>query len=318
MICSYVCIFSRDFKGRSDMILLAYVLANVLLAEWADDMVYIHEWGVIEMDELFLKASGCPDGYIDEFGYIQEYPMPEVTAPVVYFYGADCSGTFTVRILEGSFTLLLPYPDSLAYEIDVGVYYSAVWENLTITSFEPLADATTEATIVTTGPEYENCFDWAVPFWRMVPANQIRYPSTGYDDVFIYYESIMSNPSIFIGDYYNHVGEALIFFREDGEMVCVNATVPIESDAVGETLSDLEIMAVLYSWGDGAMLSEEIAALWKTWKPLLRTRCKLENRTLMLFPLTDRQESIVSTLSFVPDANILVHYERLLLGLGDI
>ncbi len=300
------------------MILLTCVLANVLLAEYTDDMVYIHEWGVIEMDEVYLQARGCPDGYIDEDGYFWEYPMAQVTAPVVYFYGADCSGTFSVSIRDGSFTLLLPYPDSLAYEIDEEVCCTAVWEHLTITSSESSIAATTEAAYMTTVPEYKNCFAWAAPFWRGVPANHIRYPSTGYEDVFIYYESGMSNPEMFIGEYYNHIGEALIFFPEDGEMVCVNATVPLESDAMGETLSDFEIMAVLYSWGDGAMLAEEIAALWQTWKPLLRTRCELENLTLMLFPLTDRQESIVSTLSFVPVENILVQYERLLLGLGTI
>ncbi len=300
------------------MILLAFILANVVLGEFTDDMIYIHEWGVIEMDEVYLQARGCPEGYIDEYGYIQEYPMAEVTAPVVYFYGADCSGTFSVRIRDGSFTLLLPYPDSLANEIDAEVCYTAVWENLTITSFEPLADATTEASFVTRGPEFENYFDWAVPFWRMVPANRIRYPSTGYEDVFIYYESVMSNPSMFIGEYYNHVGEALIFFPEDGEMVCAVAAVPVESDAIGETLSDLEIMTVLYSWGNGGMLAEEIAALWQTWEPLLRTRCELENLTLMLFPLTDRQVSVVSYLSFVPVENILIQYDRLLLGLGTI
>ncbi len=300
------------------MVLLACVLANVLLGEFSDDMIYIHEWGVIEMDELYLQARGCPDGYIDEYGYVQEYPVASVTAPVVYFYGADCSGTFSVTIRDGSFTLLLPYPDSLASKTDTEVRHTAVWENLTVRSVEPPVDATTEALYVTRGPELDDCFAWAVPFWRMVPANSIHYPSAGYEDVFIYYESGMSNPEMFIGEYYNHVGEALVFFPEDGEMVCVKTTVPGESDANGETLSDLEIMAVLYSWGNGGMLTEEIAALWQTWKPLLRTRCELENLTMMLFPLTDRQESIVSTLSFVPVENILIEYERLLLGLGTI
>ncbi len=300
------------------MILLICLLANVLPAEFSDDMIYIHEWGVIEMDGLYLQARGCPDGYIDEYGYLVDYPMAEVTAPVVYFYGADCSGTFSVRIRNGSFTLLLPYPDSLAIETGLEVCCSAVWEHLTITSSEPSVDAVTEASSVTSGPELENCFEWAVPFWRMVPANRIRYPLAEYEDVFIYYESDMSDPQMFIGEYYNHIGEALIFFSDYGEMVCVKAVVPADSDAIGETLSDLEIMAVLYSWGNGGMLAEEIAALWQTWKPLLRTRCEHENLTLMLFPLTDRQESMVSTLSFVPVENILVHYERLLLGLGAI
>ena len=300
------------------MIMVICLLANVLLTEYTDNMIHIHEWGVIEMDELYLHARGCPDGYIDDYGYVQDYPMAEVTAPVVYFYGADCSGTFTVKIRDGSFTLLLPYPDSLAHESEGEECYTAVWENLNVTSSEPVTDATTEATFLNSDSEFENCFSWAVPFWRMVPANNIRYPSAGYEDVFIYYESVMRNPEMFIGEYYNHVGEALIFLPEDGEMVCVKTTVPVESDAIGAPLSDLEIMAVLYSWGGGDMLVEEIAALWQTWKPLLRTRCQHENLTLLLFPLNERQENMVSTLSFVPVENILIQYERLLLGLGTI
>ncbi len=299
------------------MILLVCVLANVLLPEFSDDMIYIHEWGVVELDEFYLPARGCPDGYVDQDGYLQ-YPMAEVEAPVVYFYGADCSGTFSVKIHKGSFTLLLPYPDSLAHTIAPEVSYTAVWENLRITSAESDIDTVTEDTAITAEREQMDSFAWAAPLWRMVPANNIRYPSAGYEDVFIYYESGISDPEMFIGDYYNHTGEALVFFPEDGEMACVQVSVPDEMDAVGETLSDMEIMAMLYSWGDGGMLIEEIAALWQTWKPLLRTRCELENQTIILFPLNDRQDDLVSHLSFEPVENLQVHYERLLLGLGSI
>jgi len=300
------------------MILLAFMLLNTLMAEYADDTIHIHEWGVIELDEAYLEVRGCPDGYIDEFGYIQDYPLAEVTAPVVYFYGADCTGTFSVDISEGSFTLLLPYPDSIYHRMDPNEHQTAVWDNLLIRSSQPMTDAYTEATSLTRGPELLNCFDWAVPFWRMTEANHISHPSTGYEDVFIYYESSMNNPEMFLGDCYNYVGEALVFLPEDGQMECVKMNVPVETDAIGETLSDLEIVAELYRWGDGGMRMDEITALWKTWKPLLRTRCELENLTMIMFPLTDRQENIVSRLSFVPVENTLVQYERLLLGLGTI
>ena len=61
----------------------------------------------------------------------------------------------------------------------------------------------------------------------------------------------------------------------------MNATVTFESDVIGVPLSDLEIMTVFYSWGNGGMLAEEIAALWHTWEPsesgtlLLRWRCRM-------------------------------------------
>jgi hypothetical protein len=152
-----------------------------------------------------------------------------------------------------------------------------------------------------------------------VPGNYVNYPAADFEDVFLYYESVMNNAEMFMGDYYNHRGEALIFFPEDGELTCVKVTVPDEADARGETLSDLEIMTELCDWAHNGLKSAEITALWKTWRPLLRTRCELEGQTLMLFPLTVEQEEMVSTIRFVPMQNgLLVSYERLLLGLGAI
>jgi hypothetical protein len=90
-------------------------------------------------------------------------------------------------------------------------------------------------------------------------------------------------------------------------------------DASGESLSDLDIMTELCHWAHNGLKSTEIAALWNTWKPLLRTRCELEGQTLMLFPLSNEQEEMVSQIRFVPTENgLLVNYDRLLLGLGAI
>jgi len=300
--------------------LLWCALADTGIVNVPSNMVFIHEWGVIEVDEFYLEAEGCPDGWVGEYGYFQDYPENEVTAPVVYFHGAECSGTFSVEIHDGLFTTLLPYPDSVAHAAVPGLpgsdVYTAVWEDLRITKDPP---AITEETETTRGPYRLDCFSWAVPFWREVPANTVYYPATDFEDVFLYYESTINNPEMFMGDYYNHRGEALVFFSEDGELTCVKVTVPDETDARGETLSDLEIMTELCGWAHNGLKSAEITALWKTWRPLLRTRCELEGQTLMLFPLTVEQEEMVSTLRFVPTENrLLVSYERLLLGLGAI
>jgi len=287
------------------------------------DAVLIHEWGVIEVDEMYLTARGVPDGWLDEDGYFHDYPEAEVTAPVVYFHGAECGGDLSVEISDGYFTTLLPYPMQVNEmpdpEIEGGIVYTAIWEDLIITGGSLSSDALTGATEVTRGPSMADTFSWAVPFWREVPANTVHYQAAGFEDVFIYYESVMNSPEMFMGDSYGHIGEALLFFPEDGKLTCVKAPIQGESDAIGETLSDLEILAELYIWADGGLMTEEIISLWSTWKPLLLTRCELMGQSVMLFPLSDEEEEQVSRLLFVPDdADIEVQYERLLLGLGSI
>jgi hypothetical protein len=302
--------------------LLYCALADTVIDYAPEDMVIIHEWGVIEVHESYLDAKGCPYGYIDEQGYFREYPEVEVTAPVVYFHGSECSGTFSVDVFGGCFTTMIPYPDSISNSSVFGLegqeVYTAVWQDLKITPDETGEDTITGATEVTRGPAMPDCFAWAVPFWQAVPANRVYYDPAGYSDVFVYYESYMYDPGMFLGEYYNHSGDALVFFAEDGQLTCVKVLVPGEADARGETLSDLEIMTVLCGWGHNRLKSEEISALWNTWKPLLRTRCELEGQTLMLFPLTYEQTEAISRLRFDPVENLLVEVDRLLLGLGPI
>ncbi|GEM_PF-1984077 len=303
--------------------LMALLLVGPLTGQVAQDAVLIHEWGVIEVDEMYLTARGAPDGSVDEDGYFHDYPEVEVTAPVVYFHGAECRGELRVRISDGYFTTLLPYPllveEMPDPEIEGSLTYTAIWEGLIITGGSSSPDAMTGATEVTRGSSMADSFSWAVPFWREVPANNVHYQAAGFEDVFIYYESAMNSPEMFMGDNYGHVGEALLFFPEDGELTCVNTAIPSESDANGETLSDPEILMELYQWADGGLLMEEVMALWSTWKPLLLTRCELMGQSVMLFPLSDEEEELVSRLLFEPDdADIEVKYERLLLGLGSI
>ncbi|MBN2585749.1 MAG: hypothetical protein JXA64_04285 [Candidatus Fermentibacteraceae bacterium] len=298
--------------------LICCLLANAVCAEFSDDIVYVHEWGVILLDGSYLRAAGCPGGYIDEYGCFQEYPMAEVTAPVVYFYGGECFGDFTVSTGAGSFTLMDPPPDTLVSRSDPERMEMAVWEGIIVKHEDPEARQSSEAAIMPPAGQWMDCFSWAAPFWRLPPANLIFHPASGYNDEFIYYESSIDDPEMFLGEYYDYSGEALVFLADDGEMVCVKMTVPGECDASGRTLSDLEILTVIGSWGNGGMLPEEVYGLWRTWKPLLKTRCEGECLILMLFPLTDRQENTVSHLSFVPVENLRVEYERLLLGLGYI
>lgn len=279
----------------------------------SEDVVGIHEWGVILLDESYLYARGCPDGYIDEFGYFQEYPSAQVTAPVVYFHGAECRGDLTIVVPNGDFTLTDPSPDTLYQDSDNS--RTGIWKDLVISQ-----DEFTESTVgsITRAPQWNNCFSWAVPLWRSNPANIVHHPGSEHEDKFIYYESSMADPAMFMGDCYNYSGEALLFFAEDGQMVCVRYSVPMETDATGETLSSMQIMAVLSGWASGELLPEEIRGLWETWEPLLRTRCERENLTMLLFPFNEQQVSMVSRIEFECNRELQVEYSRLLLGLGRI
>jgi hypothetical protein len=299
--------------------LLWCALADTVVAEYTPETVFVHEWGVVVVDEGYPQARGNPYGRIDQDGYLMDFPEVEVKAPVVYFHGEECSGDFTVTIPNGSFTSIYPFPDSAVNEGVFGLatggdVATAVWEDLKV-----VADTPVQPSGPVPVPDIPDCFSWAVPMWREVPANLLRYEPRGYADVFLYYESSLYDTGMFAGEYFGYEGAALVFFADDGQLACVRATVPGEADAAGPILSDREIMEVLCRWGHNALKTEEIAALWNTWEPCLRTRCEQEGRTMMMFPLSDEQEEAISHISFVPNRNgLLVRYDRLLVGLGAI
>ncbi len=62
------------------------------------ETVYVHEWGVVEVDMGFPTAGGAKWGYLDDQGTLEPYTGYGVEAPVVWFHGAQCTGTFTVRV----------------------------------------------------------------------------------------------------------------------------------------------------------------------------------------------------------------------------
>lgn len=300
--------------------LMYFALADTVLVDPPTEMVSVHEWGVVELDESQPGVVGIPDGYVDADEYFQEYPEMEVRAPVVWFHGAECTGTFSVELQGGSFTTLIPRPDSIVHlaipSVEGSDVLIAFWEDLKLVE-EQLPIDGMQGDDLDQGPFQLDCFTYAVPMWREVPANYVLHPGGGYQDRFIYYESGMPLPSELRGYYYNCQGEALLFFAEDGKLACVRADPEGEMEIEGERLSQDEVVSTLCGWGDNAFKSEEILALWRTWRPVLRTRCELEGEEIILFPLTPEQEDAISRISFLPDdPSVQVSYERLFLGLG--
>jgi hypothetical protein len=286
--------------------------------------VEIHEWGVIEVDQACLELRGLPWGFIDDDGYLLPPPEPviEAKAPVIWFHGDYVTGTFTVEILNSDFTELIPPTNSIEYETDPEnpdiQLCRAVWEGLEthpalITSVDRQARLPSQRRLY--GPD---SFLRSVPLWRSVPCNGITYEQGSYTDLFLYYETELHDAEMFSGDYYGHMGEALLFFADFGDFACVRVDVPADITKVAEHLTESEILDEINSWAP-YLFREEVSALWKTWEPLIRARCERDGETLLFFPLSDEKTWSVSRLDFTPDDSFIrVTYERLFIGLGEI
>ena len=90
------------------LILLA--LSGSPVTATSEETVFVHEWGVVSIDEVIPMAQGAQQGYLDEQGMLLPcYPMM-VDAPVIWFHGPEFNGTLTVEVQNGYFSLLIPNP----------------------------------------------------------------------------------------------------------------------------------------------------------------------------------------------------------------
>ncbi len=300
--------------------LLYCALADTVIAYVPDDVVFIHEWGVVELDEGYYEARGAHWGSLDGHGCLIDYYPVGVEAPVVWFHGAECTGTFSVEVTGGDFTTLRPRPDSIALHAVPGLEASethvAVWEDLQVVDMElPRIDIEEE---IPFEDIYFEDFSWAMPLWREVPGNILIYNSQNFVDSFLYYECSMNGYGMFSGDYYGYTGPALLFVADEEGLACARATIPYATEGWDVPLSDSEILDVFCGWAGNGLKSSEIAALWNTWEPVLRTRCELNGQTVMVFPLSREETESISRIRFVPDRELEVRYDRLFLGLGAI
>jgi len=301
--------------------LLYFALADTVIEYAPEDVVFIHEWGVVELDEGYYEAKGARWGSLDEHGYLLDYYPVGVEAPVVWFHGAECTGTFSVEVTGGDFTLLRPWPDSIAFHAVPGLEASethvAVWENLQVIDMD-LTEIETEEEIPFEDIYFED-FSWAMPLWREVPGNVLIHAAGNFKDNFLYYECSMNGYGMFSGEYYGYTGPALLFWADEEGLACAKMNVTSPMGSLDEFfIYEQEIQDEFCEWAMNGLKSSEIAALWNTWEPILRTRCELNGQTLMVFPLSREQTESISRIRFVPDEELEVRYERLFLGLGAI
>jgi hypothetical protein len=293
-------------------------LVDTVVAPGDYETVHIHEWGVVLFSEDGADVTGVYDSpddfYID--GY--DYGHYCVEAPVVWFHGTPCSGTFTVRTPEGWLTELYPVPDdigSVAPELPVRPA-EASWY-FTVGGAEPSSERMRE------WDSSGLSWGWAAGYWRNVPAEYLYRESDGFCDRFIYYECGLPLQwnEIFTG-----VDEGIVFrdgFTGEG-IVFVSGSMPgyamvsIEDELIVPPMEEFvpagpdSMKAILGRWAEWKLKPEEIDALWYTWESAMYTL----PGTWLLFPIPAEDVNRISTIEFIPDDCFVgVRYQRLFLGL---
>jgi hypothetical protein len=311
--------------------LMLSLLVDTVAVDPYYDTVRDHEWGVIQMDYGFYEAVGAEWCYPDENGNYRYGEMMIVDAPVVWFHGPGFSGSFAVDVMKGSFTTVYPEPDVI--EQIPPVLESllpterATWSGLEFTR-SGLDDERVVDRISSMGCEMEN-FAWAAPWWREVPSLAVSRESDGWSDRFIYYEcttaSLHPDGEAIRGNISDICrGPGLLFSYSQAECTFMVEKVMIEDVLANPRsypqgnddwqVTDI-VTAELCRWAESNMKSEELEALWKTWKPVILDRCDMFDENILLFPLTDEVVESISRLTLTTDEGFFVEYHRLFLGL---
>jgi hypothetical protein len=291
------------------------------------DLIRVHELGVVVFDEGAIEAAGAPD-----YALLEElYPPVEVTAPILWFHGASFSGDFIVETPGGRVTVAYPQPTR---QLPGDLVESAplppgdpiravVWEDISVApvgQFDSLSQSPC--------PD-ELPFGWAVPYWRSVPANDVAAGDESWRERFLYYESTAGHyfhglmeeagaDSFDIQDYYK--GAGMVLMRGAGGIVAATVDLDPEGPVVtilpGAVYSAATMLEVFCVWGEGSLKSEELSALWTSWEGLLLESLWSEGGCWLLFPLPEEMVEGFSNLRLEPDQSWLtVEYNRLLLGL---
>ncbi len=304
--------------------MILILLAGSEVTEREYETVFVHEWGVVLIDEVIPTARGAERGYLEGNGMLQPYYSMIVDAPVIWFHGPEFTGTLTVEVKNGYFSLLIPLPVAISTCND-GIpivrdeeNYLAVWEDLSFTDEVSMPSDRPVDRRGVFDESSEEGFRWAMPFWRRVPALTVEYEPASYTDRFIYYECSASNLFEEHNPFGSYEGSSIAFHEEDGELMADLLIAPGNRISFELSLSDEGILDILSDWGDNEFLDEEIKALWNTWKPSISTRCIMNGETIILFPLTDEQIESISTLNLETDQGFNVKYSRLFLAMGSL
>ena len=309
--------------------LLFPFLADTVIAPPPDfEDVFVNEWGVVVFTSDGSTVAGAPDENGNIYYGREPYGELMVDAPVIWIHGAFFeNATLTVRANQGELTAL--YPEGYSTD-DEHFSRTASW-HISAPPPVPLLGRPEP-------PEPEDVpFAWAMPFWREVPSRDLFSADTDeYLGNFLYYEAgiFLWQPPDGISDaellagYYSTEGFAI----ETGDEPTVQRIqlVPLPDGTGGshsrESLDDQEICEIICGWAGGNLKSQEIEALWYTWKPFFQTETmcdelsadrRTQGEKWIMFPLPwDEVEKISSVnLDIEGGPDRIIHYNRLFLGL---
>lgn len=309
--------------------LLFPFIADTVIAPPPDfEDVFVNEWGVVVFTSDGATVAGAPDEDGGLYFGRQPYGELMVDAPVIWIHGAFFQeATLTVSANQGELTALYPAPDRTDGDDFVR---KATWR-ISAPPPEPLQQRP-EA------PEADEIpFSWAMHFWRDVPSRDLfRAETDEYLGNFLYYEAgiLFWNAPDGIYDagtlagYYSPEGLAITTGGEP--MIERIQLVPLPDGTGGtpsrEPLDDDDVCEAICDWAGGNLKSQEIEALWNTWKPFFQTETACDELTAdrrgqgerwILFPLPWDEVERISTIHLeIEDSSYrTIHYNRLFLGL---
>ncbi len=321
-------------------LLLPFLIDTVIAPPLDYEDLFVNEWGVVVFNYEGATVAGAPDENGNVlYGRDVFSGSLCVDAPVIWIHGAYFEdATLTVKARQGALTELFPEPDATFGGTQP---VTASW-NIRA----PIPAARRERPELVIPPDTP--FGWAMGFWREVPSLDLFSPETDdYLGNFLYYEAgvpIWDGPrEIYdprtLAGYYSP--EGLIITTGDEPVIERVQLVPLP-DGSGtppgfeDHLSDDQVHEIICDWAGGNLKSQEITALWQTWKPFFTSQGndgdvlydrpvidqisidgRFQEETWILFPLPwDVVEGISSINLEVHDSvNRDITYNRLFLGL---
>jgi hypothetical protein len=303
------------------MIPLLFALADTVMVPLENaDLVLVQEWGLIEISPSACLAVGAPEG--------PSLPLPIdpsfcVEAPVVWFQGAEFSGTFTVQTPGGHLTVTYPVPDAVETD-DSGMPHTASWHlsASALPRVDEIVEQMEESRWVP-APQDMGGFGWAAGIWREVETHFLQGTETIWMERFLYYEceveDLLGEPEGNDSDWpFSGLQVPALVFRTGPEGQPETAACSIDG-ALPEGEPEYHpydpdmLHASLCLWASQRIPSDKLTALVDTWEERLTTVPAGE--LLVLFPIPEAYYGRISTLDLRTDQDLTVVYKRLFLGM---
>jgi len=298
-------------------LIFAAALMDTVIAPVDYGTVYVHEWGAVTFTEetVIFGANPLTDPNSD-FIPPYQWEEPVARAPIVYFYGAQFSGTFTVSVHSGNFIELLPFPDRLESTSPMPPQqsYNAVWE---------IWDTTQDKDYL--AEEYSCVSADMLEIWRK-PQSYVLEFNDGSQEKFVYYECALVPSSE--DDFYpallqedgailhpDYTGPAMWFVKDGGTVTLdrISGDDPLQGIITATGPQNI-YPEILCDWAEGSMKSEELVSMWETWESWIFDG-SWSGDTLVVFPLPDYIIEGMTTIDLQTDDYHDVVYSRFYLGI---